>query len=102
MSKWQFNAPLYEASPMTLNVLETDDNGHIVEKPVVGWSVTTDQGVTVAVAFEYRSSASAAKQDAGKIQLGLTPEQATQLANAMTDTAKDILRGSSEVHGSSA
>jgi hypothetical protein len=37
---------------MSLNVLETDEHGNIVAKPVIGWMVTTDQGVAVLAAFE--------------------------------------------------
>jgi hypothetical protein len=101
MSKSRGSKLSPEALPMTLNVLETDSHGNVLEKPVVGWMVTTDQGVTVVAAFEYKDSASAVKQDSGKIQLGLTPQQALQLANALTDIAKDILRGPSETQGSS-
>ncbi len=80
---------------MTLNVLETDGHGKIAEKPVLGWSVTTDQGATVAVAFEYRDQPSGRKEELQKIQLGLTPQQALQLAQALTDIATDILRKAS-------
>ena len=37
---------------MSLNVLETDEYGNILAKPVIGWSVTTVEGVTVLAAFE--------------------------------------------------
>ncbi len=80
---------------MTLNVLQTDRHGKIVEKPVLGWSVTTDQGATVAAAFEYRDQPSHRKKELQKIQLGLTPQQALQLAQALTDIATDILRKAS-------
>ena len=85
---------------MTLDVLETDSQGSVVEKPVVGWMVTTDQGVTVVAAFEYKDFASEVEQHRAKIQLGLTPQQALRLANALTDVARDILRGPSETQGS--
>lgn len=39
-------------TPMSLNVLETDAHGRVVEKPVVEWTVTTDRAVTVVAAFE--------------------------------------------------
>ena len=81
---------------MSLNVLETDSHGNVLEKLVVGWTVTTDQGVTVVAAFEYKDSASGVKQESGKIQLGLTPQQALQLAKALSNIAKDILRGPPE------
>jgi len=84
---------------MTLNVLKTDDRGNVLEKPVVGWSVTTDRGVTVDAAFEYEDSAPAVHTET--IQLGLTPQQALQLAKALTDIAKGILRVPSESQGSS-
>jgi len=86
---------------MTLNVLETDNRGNLLEKPVVGWSVTTDRSITVNAAFEYEDSASVMRPHTEKIQLGLTPQQALQLAKGLTDIAKGILRGWSENQGSS-
>ena len=81
---------------MSLNVLETDAHGQVVEKPVVGWMVTTDQRVTVVAAFEFRDSASDAKNEHGKIQFGLTAQQALQLAQALSEIANGILQTSSE------
>src|SRR5271165_5545668 len=100
MSKYRGSKISPEALPMTLDVLETDSQGSVVEKPVVGWMVTTDQGVTVVAAFEYKDFASEVEQHRAKIQLGLTPQQALRLANALTDVARDILRGPSETQGS--
>jgi len=81
---------------MSLNILETDAHGRAVEKPVVEWMVTTDRAATVVAAFEYRDSASHAGKECEKIQFGLTPQQALQLARALTEIARDILQASSE------
>lgn len=81
---------------MSLHVLETDARGHVVEKPVVKWIVTTDQGITVVAAFEYRDSAPNAKEECRNIQFGLTAQQALQLAQALTEIANGILQTSSE------
>lgn len=81
---------------MSLNVLETDAHGRVVEKPVVEWTVTTDRAVTVVAAFEYRDTASHAKKEWGKIQFGLTPQQALELARALTEIANDVLQASSQ------
>ena len=81
---------------MSLKVLETDAHGQVVEKPVVEWTVTTDRAVTVVAAFEYRDSASHAKNECGKIQFGLTPQQALELARALTEIANDVLQASSQ------
>jgi hypothetical protein len=77
---------------MSLNVLEADRRGNVVERPVVGWMVTTDQGVTVLAAFEYRESASELTKECAKLQLTLAPQQALRLADALTDLASNILR----------
>lgn len=82
---------------MSLNVLESDARGHVVEKPVVEWMVTTDQGVTVVAAFEYGDSAPNANKERGKIQFGLTAQQALQVARALTEIANGILQKSSEI-----
>ncbi len=77
---------------MTLNVLKTDRHSKVVEKLVLGWSVTTDRGATVTAAFEYKDYSSDRKQELPTIQFGLTPQQALQLAQALTEVATDILR----------
>ena len=81
---------------MSLNVLETDEHGNIVAKPVIGWSVTTVQGVTVLAAFEYTESASKHNTDVRKIQFELTPAQSLRLAASLTDVVNHILTESSE------
>ncbi len=83
---------------MSLDVLETDSHGNAVERPVVGWMVTTDQGVTVLAAFEYTESASELTRECAKLQLSFTPQQALQLANALTDLAGSIFRTQSGTH----
>lgn len=81
---------------MSLNVLETDEHGNIVAKAVIGWSVTTVQGVTVLAAFECTGSASKHNTDVRKIQFELTPAQSLRLAASLTDVVNHILTESSE------
>ena len=81
---------------MSLNVLETDEHGNIVAKPVIGWSVTTVQDVTVLAAFEYTEAASKLNTEGRKIQFELTPAQSLRLAASLTDVVNHILTESSE------
>ena len=60
---------------MSFNVLETDEYGNIMAKPLIGWSVTTVEDVTVLAAFEYADSPSKLKTEGRKIQFELTPAQ---------------------------
>ena len=77
---------------MTLNIMKTHRPGKVVERPVLAWAVTTDRESTVLAAFEYRDQVSDQKKGLPKIQFGLTPQQALQLAQALTEVATDILR----------
>ena len=83
---------------MSLGVLETDEHGNVVAKPVSGWCVTTVQGVTVLVGFEYVDSPSGLDTENRKrtIQLELKPEQSSQLATALTEVMSHLLPKSSE------
>ena len=79
---------------MSLNVLESDEQGNVVAKPVMGWSVTTLQGAAVLAAFEYAPSPSELEtaNDGRKIQLELTLAQSLQLAASLTEVVSHILK----------
>ncbi len=81
---------------MAINVLESDEHGNVVAKPVIGWMITTVKGVTVLAAVEYADSASELQQEGRKIQFDLTPQQSLQLADALINVANHVLAESSE------
>ena len=81
---------------MSFNVLETDEYGNIMAKPLIGWSVTTVEDVTVLAAFEYADSPSKLKTEGRKIQFELTPTQSLRLAASLTGVVSHILTESFE------
>ena len=78
---------------MSLNELEHDERGNVVENPVTAWSVTTLEGETVLLTFEHSALPSELKtaNDGNKIQLELTLTQALQLAASLAGVAKHML-----------
>ncbi len=46
---------------MAIKVLESDEHGKVVAKPVIGWLITTIKGVTVLAAINYADAASELK-----------------------------------------
>jgi hypothetical protein len=83
---------------MAINVLQLDEHGNVVAKPVIGWMITTDKDVTVLAAIEYADSPSELTTESSKIQLDLTPQQSLQLADALTKVANHVLEESSKDH----
>jgi hypothetical protein len=75
---------------MAINVLESDEHGNVVAKPVIGWSVTTIKGETVLAAIEYADSPSEIKPEGRKIQFDLTLRQSLQLAGGLIDVVNHI------------
>ena len=81
---------------MAINVLQIDEHGNVVAKPVIGWMITTDKDVTVLAAIEYADSPSELTTEGSKIQLDLTPQQSLQLADALIKVANHVLEESSK------
>jgi hypothetical protein len=75
---------------MAINVLESDDHGNVVAKPVIGWSVTTIKGETVLAVIEYADSQSEIKPEGRKIQFDLTLQQSLRLAGGLIDVVNHI------------
>ena len=81
---------------MAINVLESDEHGNVVAKPVIGWMITTVKDVTVLAAIEYADSSSKFKTEGSKIQFDLTPQQSLQLADALINVANHVLEESTK------
>jgi hypothetical protein len=77
---------------MAIKVLESDEHGNVVEKPVIGWLITTIKGVTVLAAIDYADAASELNTDGKRIQLDLTPKQSLQLGAALINMASELLQ----------
>ena len=71
--------------------LETDSDGNIVSKPVMGWVIAPFAGMATILRIQYATNQAELQSGGRWIQLALTPEQSLQLAERLTTLAKKIL-----------
>jgi hypothetical protein len=71
--------------------LETDANGNIVLKPVVGWTTGTLAEKSVLLAIQYIERPEDYETGQKLIQLALTTQQSLELAAALNKKAKFVL-----------
>ena len=75
---------------------ETDSDGHIVTKPVTGWTTASLAGVSVLLAIQYAETPQALEtEDSKQIQLVLMPQQCLELAEALKKAGKSLLEDQS-------
>ena len=71
--------------------LETDRNGQIIAKPVIGWTTATVAGMSVILAIRYIETLAEIETGGKSLQLALTPQQCLQLSETLNKKAKRIL-----------
>ena len=75
-----------------LKQLKTDEHGNIITYPVTGWHTVLAAGTALLVAFQYvESEAQLETGEGSSIQLVLGPRQALDLAEQLTDFAKNLV-----------
>jgi hypothetical protein len=73
--------------------IETDGKGHVITKPVTGYTLAPVAGIAVLLAIRYVESPEELESGTSKqIQFVLTPPQCLEIAGAMTRQA-ERLRG---------
>jgi hypothetical protein len=71
---------------------ETDGQGNIITKPVVGYAAVPIEGMAVLLGVRYVDSDEDLNSASSKqIQLTLTPQQALEIAGSMARQAKLLL-----------
>ena len=76
---------------MNLDGLETDAQGNIVSRPVMGWITAPVAGMFVLLGLKYAETPEQLKTGGKTLQFGLLPAQALELAEMLTRQARGIL-----------
>jgi hypothetical protein len=79
---------------MPHQVFDTDAEGNIITKPVVGWATRPVAGMAVLVQIQYADTPEQLEnleKGCSRIQLVLTPQQSLELAETLTTQAKRIM-----------
>jgi len=71
--------------------LETDANGMIVTRPVLGWTTAPVAGSAVILQIQYAETPQELKTGGRSLQFVLTPPQSLELAETLTKQAQRIL-----------
>lgn len=72
--------------------LQTDEDGNVIVRPVVGWSTHKVASIAVLLAIEYLETEEGLSTGYSQtVQLGLTPAMCEELAAALSKAAKGIL-----------
>jgi hypothetical protein len=71
---------------------ETDSTGNVITKPVTGYAVVPVAGIAVLLCIQYAETPEELESgDSKQIQLVLMPQQALEIAEAVTKRAKILL-----------
>lgn len=70
--------------------LQKDAQGNIILRPVTGWTTATIAGISVLLAIQYSDSLENIEKPQS-LQLGLTAQQALELAETLTKQANRLL-----------
>jgi hypothetical protein len=71
---------------------ETDLEGNIITKPVVGYTMSPIAGMFVLLAVQYSDSPEALERGENRqIQFALMPQQCLEIAEALTRQAKRLI-----------
>ena len=71
--------------------LETDANGLVVTRPVLGWTTATVAETAVILQIQYSERPADMNTGGKSLQFVLTPPQCLELAEVLTQKAKRIL-----------
>jgi hypothetical protein len=71
--------------------LETDANGMVITRPVLGWTTVTVAESSVILQMQYAETPQELKTGGRSIQFVLTPPQCLELAETLTKQANRIL-----------
>ncbi len=78
-------------SQITQNGLEMDEQGMVVTRPVLGWTMVPVAGTAVLLRLQYAETPVELKTGGRFLQVLLTPQQAQELAEMLTTQAQRIL-----------
>ena len=76
---------------MSLDMLERDAQGNIVTRPVTGWVTAPVAGMYILLGLKYAETPEELKVGGRRLQFGITPAQALELADVLTQQARGIL-----------
>jgi len=71
---------------------ETDENGIVVTKPVMGWIIAPAAGIAVVLGIRYAETEEEIGTGGRQIQFVLMPQQCLELAEVLTKQAKHLLQ----------
>lgn len=71
--------------------LETDKDGNVITKPVIGWTIRSVAGVAVLLAIEYADTPLDIEMGGKSLPLVLTPPQCLELSQALAKASTQLL-----------
>lgn len=71
--------------------LEKNRSGNVVIKPIIGWEIAPVAEIALLLVVRYAESPEEFQRGGKSVQFGLTPQQALQLAEALTKTGKSLI-----------
>ena len=70
---------------------ELDEDGMIVTRPLLGFTIVTVAGMSILTRLDYAEKPADIETGDKSVQLILTPQQALEVADALTRHARNIL-----------
>jgi hypothetical protein len=70
---------------------ETDRDGNIITKPVIGWTTATLADISVLLVIQYIETPQEIETGGKSIQFVMMPQQCLELAEKLTTLAKRVL-----------
>jgi hypothetical protein len=81
------------------NELKIDGDGKIVTMPITGWRMLGIAGTAILLVLQYAETlAQYETGDSSQIQLGMTPVQCLELAEALRRAGQSLLDDSSQAN----
>lgn len=74
-----------------MTTFETDSDGALVTRPVLGWATVPVAGIAVVLQIQYSEKPDDIDKGGQSLQFVLTPPQCLELAEILTTQAKRIL-----------
>ena len=77
---------------VTTPPFETDENGDLIVRPVIGWQILTFAETALLVAIQYSETPEEPENSGKWFQLAMTPPQALELAERLTEQAQQAMK----------
>lgn len=76
---------------MGIEQLETDADGMLITRPVLGWVTMPVMGMSVLLRLQYAETPAELETGGRRLQVLLTPQACLHLADELTKQARQIL-----------